>query len=126
MKCEKCNTDMVKDVNINGIYSCPSCLESRLIIDSSSINFGIGSPTKKLDINTKKYKLSLKQKITKLLLWLLWKVADDVTSSGTDFTEIYNNVPDNLKDVYAEETYIYQYHTEKRKEILEWLNRGED
>jgi len=89
-------------------------------------NIGIGTtPTKKLNWNIKKYKLTFRQKITQFLLWLLWKVSDDITQSHNFFGDLYDNVPEDLDSVYVKETYIYQYHTEKRKEILEWLNEEE-
>jgi len=121
MKCSECNTDMIllEETETTKTHYCPSCGNTNLRIDGS-INYGIGDPNKKLKV--KKPKTSFKQKITKLLLWLLWKVADDVTWSTNSLKEIYNDPPKDLENIIVHETYIYQYPYSKRKEILEWLD----
>ena len=59
--------------------------------------------------------------ITQFLLKILWIFADDITHSFNDFKDVYDNVPEHLKHVCVEETYVYTYPRKYRKEINEWL-----
>ncbi len=117
MKCNKCDTKMY--IDINQLLTCSKCGEVRLIIDGPHYN-GIGVPNQKLDI--KKPRLSIKQKITQFLLWLLWKFADDITTSHSYLGDLYDDVPEELDGVYVKETYIYEYYTSKRNKIVKWLD----
>jgi len=55
----------------------------------------------------------------------LWIFADDMTKTQEYFGKIYNDVPDDLRDVSVRKTYIYQYHTPKRNKIVKWINEDE-
>ena len=59
--------------------------------------------------------------ITQFLLKILWVFADDITYSFNELRDVYSNVPEHLRNISVEQTYVYTYPRKYRKEINEWL-----
>jgi len=53
----------------------------------------------------------------------MWEVSDDAIGTTTRFGDLYNNVPDDLKDVMVTVAEFHMFPDDKREAMLTWLNR---
>lgn len=55
---------------------------------------------------------------------LIWNKSDDAILTSRRLSEIYNGVPPDL-DCHVRVLELHIFPTEKREEVLKWLNRNE-
>ena len=55
----------------------------------------------------------------------IWSKSHDAIESIKSLSELYDNVPDNLKDKNVYVTELHQFEESDKDEIIKWLNRDE-
>lgn len=54
----------------------------------------------------------------------IWKRSHDAIERIQTLGELYEKVPENLKDKNVYVTELHQFEEKDKKEIINWLNRG--
>lgn len=68
-------------------------------------------------------KEKIRQTLFNFAIWLLWKTSEDITYTYRYMHELYNDVPENLKNICVQHWYINEYSKcENKDEILKWLD----